>query len=383
MLLMNGDRPVLYFDLDERVMKVLDNQFLPFRLKDYIVSTDTSSIWAYRESVRGIDDLRDFLACRTLNLSRENAKAILHSAKLSQSLSTEERLKIVFHCNALSMTDNFWVKDDDDKRTFSEVNLRNHHLGDAAYQISILGEQISVQKGILEPDLGTDGMFAKTWVRTDDGIYLWKADIHHMGLVLAEQMASDFLDHTNVPHVQYHTIEKDGILISECKSIVSDDVSIVKGIEFSDYLRHIRYPKYGYRTALEAFLATDERTRIDFRKMCCADVLMCNPDRHLDNIHLLVDNGTNEIMGLTLLDHNQAFLFDLKGTNDPEVFLQYSYDVSRRPILETAKRYVTDLEIDPDYSMSEEMLYRFEMLYGKEPLIDDPNTEDFEEEQTI
>ena len=176
MLLRNGDIAVLQFNLDDSYIEVLNNQFLPFELKDYVKTTNFSSMGSIQDSVRYLETFKDFLANRTLNPSRDNAKAILNSVNLPQSMKTAERIQITLACNALTMTDNFWVTDENDTRTFQEVNLRNNHLKDAAYAIAVLGVNASATKEIMEPDISTNGMFPKTWYRDSSGIELWKTD---------------------------------------------------------------------------------------------------------------------------------------------------------------------------------------------------------------
>ena len=304
MLLKNGDIAVLRYIMDDFYIEVLNNDFLPFELKDYIKTTNVPS----KEAMRYMDVFKDFLVGRTLNLSQENAKAILNSVNLPQSFKTSERLKIVEACSALTMTDNFWITDDDDNRKFSEVNLRNHHLGDAAYPISILGKTISVCKDIMEPDISTDGMFPKTWYRASDSIELWKTDIHVDNInTRVEKQSSDLLDLTNVSHVKYGIFERDGRLITKCTCLANDDVSLVDGYSFQDWCSHTNRDMVGY---------LEENFLVDFSRMCVIDYLIANTDRHIGNINLCIDNSTNKVIKLApLFDHNQALIPDLIGTD--------------------------------------------------------------------
>ena len=189
--LMNGDKKTIYYDFYEGIIEVLDNAFLPLPLKDYIKSTRYDNKDVSIQSSQHLTALRDYLSGRVLSLSRENAKEILNSVSLPQSNKTEERIAIVTACNGLSVTDNIWIKDEIDGRMFSEVCLRKKHLSEAAYGISMLGKRISVEKDVMIPDIGTAGMFRKTWHRTDDGrIQLWKSDrLTENANVLAEKQA--------------------------------------------------------------------------------------------------------------------------------------------------------------------------------------------------
>ena len=160
MFLMNGNKPVLEFSLEDMYINVLDNNFLPYELKDFI---KTSNPFDFKKTVKDLETFKDFLSSRVLLLSRENAKVILNVASLPQSLKTEDRIKIVLACKGLSMTDNFWIKEDGECKSFADVNLRNNKLSDASYEIAILGKHISATSEELRPDLYTIGMFPKYW----------------------------------------------------------------------------------------------------------------------------------------------------------------------------------------------------------------------------
>ena len=180
MLLMNGDISVLYFDLDDYIIQVLNNDFLPYALKDFVCSTKLSGNFKdMSENGRYMDALKDFLSGRILSLSKSNAKEILNSAGLPSVLRTPERIKICIACRALSITDNFWLKEDNETLQFSDVNLRNKHLQDAAFEVSVLGHVLSISKEILKPDIGTQGMFAKTWNRADESVMTIQNEVNH------------------------------------------------------------------------------------------------------------------------------------------------------------------------------------------------------------
>lgn len=70
-----------------------------------------------------MDTLKDFLSGRVFNPSRSNVKEVLNSAGLPGILKTVERIKICIACRGLSITDNFWIKNDDERLTFQMLIL--------------------------------------------------------------------------------------------------------------------------------------------------------------------------------------------------------------------------------------------------------------------
>lgn len=336
MLLKNGDTDVLRFSLDDMYLEVLNNDLLPLELRDYVQTTDFSTVEKMKASIHYFDVFRDFLISRIMSPSRENAKAILNSMNLPQSSRTSERLQIALACDALTITDNFWVADDNDSRTLSDVCLRNNSLKDAAYKISILGIAASVTKGVLEPDVATDGMFPKTWYRSDS-VELWKTDKTKGNInTKMEKKVSDLLDYTNVSHVHYDEFQKDGQTLVKCNCLSNDAYSIVNAFALNDWCVHTGHNLVEYLE--ESFLT-------DFAKMCVIDYVIANTDRHLGNIHFFVENATNKVMGMTpLFDHNQALVADEFGTDISDLV----YDVTGLTMLETAVKYFKDAALQID-----------------------------------
>ena len=110
MILFNKDRPVLQFDLEEPYIEVKNNNLLPYTLRDHIKTTGEKD---FKGSIHDITLFKDYLAGRTLNLSRENAKVILNVTALPQSVRTDERIKITIACRGLNMEDNYWIAKED------------------------------------------------------------------------------------------------------------------------------------------------------------------------------------------------------------------------------------------------------------------------------
>lgn len=337
MVLRNGDTDVLYFSLDDSYIQVLDNDYLPLELKDWLKTTNYSTVDEMRKSIRYLDALKDFLVSRTLNLSKVNAKAILDSVSLPQSSRIAERLTIVLACDALSMIDNFWVANDDDTRKFKDVCLRNHKLEDAAFKISIAGIIASATNEELKPDLTSDGMFPKTWYRGIDKLEMWKTDsTSNFVNTEAEYKVSQLLDYTNVNHVEYTKFVKDERILVRSECLATDEFSIVNAFSLQDWCSH---------NNLDLVTYLEQNFISDFAKMCVIDYVVANTDRHLGNVHFFVDNRINKIVKMTpLLDFNQALVADYFKTNVDDLV----YDITGKGMLETAKKYfpLADLEID-------------------------------------
>lgn len=322
---MNGDREVLRFDLEDMYIEVLNNDFLPYCLKDYVQTTNPVD---FKKSIKDIEVLRDFLSGRMLNISRDNAKVILNVLALPQTLKTEERVKITLMCRSLSMIDNFWTKEDDEELTFSDVCLRNTKLSEASYKIAILGKHISACIDDIKSDLLTNGMFAKTWRRKNNTIELWKTDKSIANInTKAEVQVSNILDTTNIKHVHYRAEQQDNLFFAVSSCFTNDNYSFVSAQEIKDYCNHIGI-------SFDAFVFKQFET--DFANMAVIDYILANTDRHFENWGFLIDNNTNEISSFSpLFDHNQALIADNFKTQLEDLI----YEPTGESFLDTIKKY--------------------------------------------
>lgn len=330
--LCNKDHEALRFDLDEPFVEVLDNKYLPYPLKDYIKTTGSKNL---KGSVDDISVTREYLAGRTLNLSRENAKTILNVTALPQSLKTDDKLKIVLACRGLVMQDNFWLRKEGETLSFADVCLRHHRLSDKSYDVAILGKHISATSDELIPDLTTEGMFPKYWHRTEDGrVELWKTD-RQKGLSnsVYEIQASDILDRLDYPHVEYRKKEKDGIVFSVCDCMADDELSFVPIQDIMDWHTHTGYkfPKL-IRPVYDKYLPD----------MCVLDYALANTDRHTGNWGVMV-NSENDIVSMApMFDLNQALVADVFGTNVSDQL----YEPTGITFTESIDKYAHESTID-------------------------------------
>ena len=310
MVLMNKDTEVLEFSLEDMYLRVINNNLLPYELKDYIKTTNPSN---FKKSVTDISVFKDFLASRVILLSRENAKAILNVAALPQSLKMEDRIKIVMACHGLSMIDNFWIRDDRDDRSFDDVNLRKNKLSSVCYEIALLGKNISATSRELIPELSTLGMSPKCWVRENGTVKLIKTDkMKGLAGTLAEIEASRILSFTGANVVKYNRIDKDGLIMSSSDCISTDDLSLVHASSIRDWCMH---------TDIDFLDYVCSKFKTEFANMIVADYVIGNTDRHFENWGFLVDCNNDIKAFAPLYDFDLSLLIDeTKGELDTLIY---------------------------------------------------------------
>ena len=350
MILMNKDIPVLWFDTEDKLVQVLNNDMLPYQLKDFIKSSE--ELTTLSQMINNYDALRHFFADRVLTLSRQNAKQILISIQNTQKLTEEESYKLSLSCRGVSICDSFWVKQDDEDISFSQINVRNTSLSNIVFQISMKGTPITLQRSILAPDITTGGMFSKTWVREPDGLWLYKSDstLDKINTKM-ELEVSRVLDNSNINHVQYEAVTKDNVFCCKCKCITSDNISFVDAEYIKDYCAH---------TDKDFELSIKKNFAVDFANMVVADYIFANPDRHNNNWGFMVDTNTNSIESLSpIFDNNQAGIA-LVLEKEKE-FDELMYPPTNTTILEAIHDWARYSNAE-FYNLSEPYLSRYEKV---------------------
>lgn len=308
MLLMMKDIPVMEINLNTGVYTILNNNLLPFTMKDRFrfvdSSLDLNTQYGRTQLIIALNNNHDvvvnWLANRVLLLSRANAKWIYNAIGIEQLDSNEEKAKFSVLCRSVSLLDSYWLKFDSDDMTWDDVDIRKNPLNETIAQIALHGKSLTLQGSILSPELTTHGAYAKAWRRYSDGsLWLHKLGAHGNTESRIEVMCSNLLDKMNVDHVRYIEKEDDGKYVCACPCITTEDLAILDGIDFNSYCN------------THGINPDKEMLRIDadsIYKMWQVDYLISNRDRHGQNWGFYYDVNTMKIIKChPLFDHNNAF----------------------------------------------------------------------------
>jgi hypothetical protein len=339
---MNKNQPVLWFDPKDYLIKILNPKMLPYALLDNII--DSSKITTIAEGIKNYDKLRHFFANRVLSVSRDNAKQILESLQNKQHLTEEDSFQLSLQCRGVSTNDCFWIKEDDENISYDDINIRNRHLSDITFQISMQGTPASIEHSLLDADISTNGMFRKTWVRELDGLYLYKSDrTNEYVNTRAELQVSKYLQGSSVSYVPYEKVIREGILCCKCKCFTDDNISFVEADIIKDYCK---------RKGIDFLSYIKDHFSKDFANMVLCDYIFADPDEHSQNWGFLVDVDSNDIVGLApQFDHNQALIIFITKTEKD--FDELIYEPTGKTTLDSAIEWFpyTDLNFQnlPDF----------------------------------
>ena len=101
--------------------RVCLEDFMPYDL--VLVESDD-----FDERINNVTNFYYWCASRMLTLDRTYAKEILNSIGASQSVTDRERAQIALSYHCLSLLDVFWVKEENEKIRFEDINLFAHSL---------------------------------------------------------------------------------------------------------------------------------------------------------------------------------------------------------------------------------------------------------------
>ena len=241
-------------------------------------------------------ELESFIANRKAPKHRE------HITKLLKVCGCETLKGYLDVSHALSLTDTFWVKSEKSSLCWEDVSLYRHPFNTTIAKIAFDGGMFGQRFSSTSPEFGTDGAFAKCWIRENREIKLIKCGSEgyaNSGLEpYSEYYASQVLRAFGVNHVEYNLSMRHGKLVSKCKLFTSEEIGLV--------------PFYymNCKSMLDIVDWHKEHGVIEkLAEMIVADALILNQDRHLGNFGCLLDNNTGNIVGIApLYDHNISLL---------------------------------------------------------------------------
>lgn len=222
---------------------------------------------------------------------------------------------------ALSLNDSFWIKSKDElDLTWNKVNLLNKmefNQNLSNYAMEGFGE-INYEDLEESPEFGTDGSFAKCWVKNDDGIFLLKrgsqgflnAGLEPYSEFYASQLSKEICE----SYVDYDLVKYHKELACSCK-LFSDEK-----IGYSPIVNVI-----GRGNSVDEIISYFDSigSGDKFRSMIVFDGVVMNMDRHLNNYGVLFNNETMDILEMAPVFDNNMSLLPYAMKEDFENFDEY------------------------------------------------------------
>lgn len=232
-----------------------------------------------------------------LNSWLEDRKAYKHNHHLKQLMidcgceTTEGFIKIT---HAASINDTFWVKEEGENAVWSDISFYRNDFNETISKLAFEGLGLyGLQMSSTSPELTTDGSFRKCWRKEDGDIFLYKRGIsgaYNAGLEpYCEALASEIIHKADPTSIQYSVLRLHGETATKCRAFTNEDVGFVP-------LRKLVSRNINLDELLKYF--DNLGCREQFQRMLVLDAVTFNVDRHLGNIGVLVDNGTQKPLGI-------------------------------------------------------------------------------------
>ena len=336
--IMSGDKTVATFDKGNLVS--IDEKLAPL-------------------IVKRTHDLVAFLSSRVLDTSRTNARIL----KRILNIHGEDDYLIALKNHATSVTDNYWFRSVNSRLKYKDVCLES----DIYNEISLEGD-ISVypKQPKLSPQFSLLGSFEKCWKIHNNQWWMYKKGSKEE--LLSEYISANLSHALGIPTAEYELIDEyirsknfaDKYNFEPVASLFGDNDS--------------------FEYVFDGLYKLDQKLAEQYLYIIWFDALTNNVDRHNENLGVLRDKQTGEIVSLspnydlnmTLFARNKTLnkerdgfinLF-LKFVNNNET-VKNIYKSLKCPCLDD--KIINELlsKIDlSDYSfdLSGYLLYRYEML---------------------
>ena len=241
-----------------------------------------------------------WLEMRAIDYHRANSRLLKKALRLAE----RDDINTVISVNAVTITDNFWVRPADSDLTYDDVKFRNDYFATLALRGTYdRFNRLANSRHTRTPELTNTGSFEKCWRLIDGQWWMYKKANH-------EELFSELFIYKLGKKLGFNMAEyKRGRGIIKTKDFTnSGAVNFEAAYSFmgdnENYIDTIKAIKN---------LDTDKTTKAeiieDYVKMLFLDTICANPDRHTFNFGLLTDGDTNKIISLAPnFDNNMALI---------------------------------------------------------------------------
>lgn len=243
-------------------------------------------------------DLDTFTQNRRAPKHRENIEKLLQQS----GCNTLSGFLNISH--ALSLIDTFWVKDEHSNLDWEAVSLFTHPFNEVIAKTAFEGGLHGQQPSTTSPEYGTDGSFAKCWIRENEIIKMLKrgssgasnAGLEPYSEFYASQLVSKFTSN----FVNYDLRTQDNRLCSVCDIFTSEDYGFIPYAAVDQ----------GNTSVMQVLRNMKDLGFVnEVKTMFVIDALIMNANRHKNNFGFIIDNKTLEIQAMApLFDHNLALM---------------------------------------------------------------------------
>ena len=298
-------------------LKLFDTPILKFKILENIADPVVEITWI-NESKKNLlpldmepdeSGLIRWIKHRTIPKNR----AFVNSFLAKCGLSANRPMDVISVCKGLSLNDSYWISDENETKTFDQVNLYENRFSNILATIAFTGYGSSVRSSFSSsPEFTTNGMLPKCWRRDKGKVYLYKgatSGASNTGFEpYSEKYAYLLGKQLGFNVIPYRLVRWKGKLCSVCELFTSKEVAYVP------VGRIVR--SGGMKAVREYYESLGPKYVKALNEMIVFDALICNTDRHFGNFGVLINSKTNKIISpAPLFDHGNS-LYNYAGIED-------------------------------------------------------------------
>jgi len=249
---------------------------------------------------------------RGIPASREHYQAVM------AEIGVTGKNKLLLECNGLSLTDHYWISNENDNKKWKDVNFYENEFDRGIGGLFFNRKKPDGNYNRYTPDISSDGNLRKRWEIDNNGnrVLIKAGKSPYMQEPVNEVIASMLCKRLNIPHVSYSLDFEDGEPVSKCPNMTNKDIEFVEAIRVY-YTREPSYfenNKYKHYCGCAHRLGVKNNTEI-LDRMIVLDYLILNHDRHFKNFGILRDSNTlNSIEAAPIFDSGSS-LFHEDGSS--------------------------------------------------------------------
>lgn len=302
-LLKNKDEAVLSFNAgrekscDELFIsdiKTINEKSLPFQI-------DTNAL----ES-----SLTKWLKSRRLPEYRVYADMIL--ATLDKQGFKDDFMDYIDYGLGLSLNDSLWIVPQSENLKWADFSLYTHHFNANLQSAARGAKALQIAPFVKSPELTTNGMLPKFWLKTQDKILLYKGEsgFCECGEAFGEYYMHQVAEIMGFEYVFYDLAECESRIYSTCELFTNENEGYAP-INFFLSKEQRKLKKMDFAKMIEPYFDKQK-----FEDLMLFDALIYNTDRHLGNFGLIFDTQTGEILRPAPIFDNGCSLFSLLQKDD-------------------------------------------------------------------
>ncbi len=277
------------------------------------------------------ENVEHWLETRAIDEHRANSRLLKKALRLTE----KDDVSTVISVNAVTITDNYWIKPLDSNLTYQDVRFDNDYFANLALRGGYDSfNKAANSKRSRTPELTNTGSFEKCWKLKNGEWWMHKKADHN------QQFSEIFV---------YELGKQLGFNMAEYergdKCVKTKDFTDNAAVNFESAYSFMN-DNEDYIDVVKKLQEIAPHTIPDYVKMIFLDTIVANPDRHTNNFGLLRDVKTGKILSLAPnFDNNMALISagypkNVERKNDMLVKL-FNELIAYDPSL---KKYVPDLK---------------------------------------